>query len=67
MSKWLDDMFSATQVERGGVIRRAKADVEKYASMEELKAYVEAEGFHAVLIGDQVVVLCNDGKLTVIV
>ncbi len=57
-------MFDAQIVAREGIVRRKKADVEKYASFQELLNRVRNEDYHLIETGDQYVVLCNSGALT---
>jgi len=47
----------------GGVIRRAKSDVEQYSSLQEVVDEAEKHGLHVVETGDQIVVLCHQGTL----
>lgn len=64
MSAWIDQMFAA-QAANGGVVRRSRADVNKYASLAEAIAEAQAKGFHVIETGDQVVVLCHPGQLVI--
>ena len=64
MSAWVDQMFQA-QAASGGVVRRARADVDKLASLQEVIAEARARGFHVVETGDQVVVLCHPGQMVI--
>ena len=63
---WIDQLFAAKSVEKGGVIRRKITDVDKYVGRDVLLAEVERREFHAVLTGDQFVILCNRGRLQVL-
>ncbi len=63
---WLESIFNARATYCGGVIRRSVRDVERYASRESLIAAVKAKGFHLVETGDQFVIICNDGQITLI-
>lgn len=64
MSAWVDQMFQA-QAANGGVVRRARADVDKYASLGEIVAEARGRGFHVIETGDQVVVLCHPGQMVI--
>ena len=64
MSAWVDQMFQA-QAANGGVVRRARSDVDRYASLEEIIDEARKRGFHVVETGDQVVVLCHQGQIAV--
>ena len=59
MSSWLEQIFSADQVRRGGVVRRARYDVEHFVSLAELIDEARERGFHVIETGDQVIVICN--------
>ena len=64
MRAWVDQIFQADAA-KGGVVRRARADVDKYASLTEIIAEACARGFHVIETGDQVVVLCHPGQLVI--
>lgn len=64
-SPWIKQMFDAQQVERGGVIRRSRADVEKYASLRSVIRVAKERGFHVIETGDQIVVLCHEGGMVI--
>jgi hypothetical protein len=66
VSKWINQMFAAKQVLRGGVVRRDVRTVEERASLAELIDEIENRNFHAVRIGEQVVVICNTGEVRLI-
>lgn len=63
---WVRQWFSARAAREGGVIRRRADLVEKYTSLDEVRREAEARGWHVVVIGEQVIVLCNAGDLTVV-
>lgn len=63
---WINQMFRAKSVRRGGVIRRSRSSVLKYASLELLEREVLRRGFHLVEVGDQFVVICNTGDLRLV-
>jgi hypothetical protein len=65
MSAWIDQIFEAAQASTGNVVRRAVADVEKYASINELVTEVRNRGFHLVQTGGQFVIICNEGSFQV--
>lgn len=62
-SAWVRQIFTAQQVQSGGVVRRNIWDVERYASIEEVVEEARARGFHVVETGDQLVILCHTGAL----
>lgn len=61
---WLDQVFGAEQVARGGIVRRNKNDVHNLCSLADLLAEVRQRNFHLIETGDQYVVVCNSGVLT---
>lgn len=62
---WIAQIFDAKQVKSGGVVRRSRADVQKYASFKLLKSEVLKRGFHLIRTGDQYVVLCHKGDIRI--
>jgi predicted PolB exonuclease-like 3'-5' exonuclease len=63
---WVDQIFEADAVATGGVVRRKLADVLKYGSIEDLEQEVRRRGFHLILNGEQVIVICNQGDIRII-
>lgn len=63
---WLEEMFSAKAVSKGGIIRRAVRDVEREIGRAALLADVRRRGFHLIECGGQFIVICNPGQLQVI-
>jgi len=63
--EWLLQVFDAQQVDKGGIVRRSRSDVEKFASFDELLAAVKSRGFHLVETGDQFVIFCHEGSLQI--
>ena len=63
--KWIDDMFDAKIVAKDGVVRRKIADVEKYGSYNALVQRVRHCNWHLIQTGDQYIVLCNEGVITI--
>lgn len=59
---WLDELFSAKAVGKGGIVRRAVREVGRGA----LVAEVRRRGFHLVECGGQFIVICNPGQIQVI-
>lgn len=62
---WLDQLFSAKAVARGGLVRRSIVSVEEEVGRAVLLAEVRRRGFHLVETGGQFVVFCNQGRLRV--
>jgi len=59
-------MFGSASAQKGGVVRRAVANVRHYGSISYLKSLVARSGFHLIRTGDQYVVLCHTGDLRII-
>ena len=52
-------MFMSKAVMKGGVVRRSRRDIERFAGMDLFLRELERRGFQAVQNGDQIVVFCN--------
>ena len=65
--RWLDQIFAAKAVARGGVIRRAVPWVEQEIGRARFIAEVERRGFHLLECGHQFVVICAPGPIRRIV
>jgi hypothetical protein len=61
---WIDQIFEA-QASDGGVVRRSRKDVDKYASFPELVDRVRAMGYHLIETGGQCVIFCHEGELII--
>jgi hypothetical protein len=62
---WQDQWFSATATSNGGVVRRSRADVDSYSSLEDVITEAKQKGWHVIETGGQVVVLCHQGTLLI--
>jgi len=56
---WLGHLFSSKAAREGGVIRRKRRDIERYAGWDRFLALVSRRGFQLVSNGDQIVIFCN--------
>ena len=56
---WIDEIFSAKAVARGGVIRRDLRWIDREVGRERFMAEVRTRGFHLIESGDQWVVICH--------
>jgi hypothetical protein len=67
MNAWLESWFNARQARlSGGVTRRARVDVERYGgSLANVRLEARKRGWHLIESGDQIIMLCNDGELTI--
>ncbi|SFD52706.1 hypothetical protein [Roseivivax sediminis] len=63
--QWLQQLFAAKAVDRGGVVRRAVRDVERMVGRDRFIEAVAERGFHLVESGGQFVVICNAGRMQV--
>lgn len=63
---WVNALFSAKSVQRGGVIRRSVRSIEREIGCAAFEAEIRRRGFHAIEIGGQYIILCNSGHMRVI-
>lgn len=63
---WIEAIFAAQAVARGGVVRRARAWVAREIGLARFEAEVRRRGFHMVECGGQLIVICNQGGMRVI-
>jgi hypothetical protein len=64
---WIDEVFSAQAVARGGVIRRNVHWIAREIGRDRFAEEVRRRGFHLLETGDQWIVICNRGGLRRIV
>lgn len=60
---WIDALFSARAVEKGGVIRRSTAWVEHEIGRDLFVEQVRSRGFHLLEAGGQFIVICSRGPI----
>lgn len=63
---WIETVFAAQAVAKGGVVRRARAWVAREIGLDRFEAEVRKRGFHMVECGGQLIVICNQNGLRVI-
>jgi hypothetical protein len=63
---WLDDIFAAKAVGKGGIVRRAVRDVEREMGREIFVREVRRRGFHLIECGGPFIVICNTGHMQII-
>jgi hypothetical protein len=63
---WIDEIFSAKAVARGGVIRRDLRWIDREVGRERFMSEVRSRGFHLIESGDQWVVICHSGFFRVV-
>ncbi len=61
---WLDQIFSAKSAANGGVVRRNRHWVASEIGLDLFEHSVRARGFHLIEAGQQLVVICHSGKVT---
>jgi hypothetical protein len=62
VNSFISNIFQAAAARRGGIVRRSRASVKKYASFRQLKAAVKKRGFHLLRSGGQYIIVCNKGE-----
>jgi hypothetical protein len=62
---WITQIFDADSAKQGGVVRRSRESVSRYATMRELVAEAKQRNFHVLETGGQVVILCHEGELVI--
>lgn len=60
---WIRQIFSAKAVERGAVVRRSVAIVEREIGRKRLISEVDRRGYHLIECGGQFVIICNSGRI----
>jgi hypothetical protein len=65
MNGWMETWFTSWTASNGGVVRRARQDVDKFAQFEWVIEEARNRGWHVIETGDQVVLLCNEGDIRV--
>ena len=63
---WCEAIFTARAVEKGGIVRRARRDVDREIGHDAFVREVRRRGYHLIEVGGQYVVICNPGSMTVI-
>lgn len=56
---WLHDLFASKSVQQGGVIRRKKRDVERFAGMDRFMREIQRRGFQVAENSGQLLIFCN--------
>ena len=64
---WIARIFAAQAAQRGAVLRRPIAWVEREVGRDRFVEAVRARGFHLLECGGQFVVICNAGGIRVVV
>lgn len=67
MSAWINDIWRAGQVNKGGIVRRSVHTVAQNGGAATLEAEVRKRGFHMARIGEQYLIMCDpNGALQII-
>jgi hypothetical protein len=67
MSAWINDIWRAGQVNKGGIVRRNIHTVQQNGGFEKLEAEVKTRGFHMARIGEQYLIMCDpQGRMEII-
>jgi hypothetical protein len=64
--KWIQDIFRAGAVNKGGIVRRSRSDVIANGGYLTLKQEVKRRGFHMLRTGGQYVIVCNKGDFKIL-
>ena len=65
--KFLDRIFESKMAKAGGIVRRKRSSIDNQITRGKLLEEVMRRGFHILEIGDQWVIICNKGKLQLII
>ncbi len=60
---FLEQLFDAKAVQKGGLVRRSVISVEKECGKQALLEEVKRRRFHMIECGGQFVIICNTGRL----
>lgn len=63
---WLDQMFTAKSVQKGGVIRRSRAWIDREVGRDMFLRDVRRRGFHLIRTADQFIVVCHNGPIEIL-
>jgi hypothetical protein len=63
---WLDQMFATKAAQKGAVVRRSMAWVDREVGRETFLRDVQRRGFHLIRTADQFVVVCHDGPIEIL-
>lgn len=63
---WLDQIFASKQAATGGVVRRARRDVEREIGRDRLELEVRRRGFHLLATRTHYIIVCNRGPIVTI-
>jgi hypothetical protein len=61
--KWINRIFESKIAKDGGIVRRSLASIDKFASRKALVHEINRREYHAVQVGEQCVIICNQGQI----
>ena len=64
---WIDQIFSAKAVTKGGVIRRSMVWVHREIGYDRFVQEVKRRHFHLIQTADQYVVICHGGPIRLLI
>ncbi|WP_420555696.1 N-(5'-phosphoribosyl)anthranilate isomerase [Roseovarius sp.] len=62
---WMRKIFDAKAARDGGVVRRSVRDIERIVGRDRFRRELERRGYHAVENAGQVVIFCNNERVSV--
>ena len=63
---WIAQMFSTRAAQKGAVVRRSIAWVDREVGRDHFKAEVRRRGFHLIQTADQFIVVCHNGPIQIL-
>ena len=63
---WIDQLFSSQAAQKGSVVRRSQAWVQREVGREEFEAEIKRRGFHLIETADQFLVVCHNGAIRIL-
>ena len=63
---WFQNIFEATSVRTGGVVRRKICDVERTVGRHALEVEVRRRGYHLIEAGSQFIIICSRNDIRLI-
>lgn len=63
---WIEQIFKAAQVSKGGIVRRSCKTVEAITTFERLNAAADARGFQIVKMNGQYVISCTPDLVMIV-
>lgn len=64
--RWLQQLFQSRAAATGGVIRRKRDDIERLVGWGRFTRELERRGFRAIENAGQVIIFCNQERVTII-